>query len=115
MVGGLVWVASGPQRLQVILVFPLGILEFFPATLLPRNKSASHVLFIAVVLAVYAIYLILIAEILRARRWNTMWILCLLLAGLFVLNLAGCHKMLENFHKFGEASPKNLPGRVEKS
>lgn len=69
-------------------LFPAGLFAFLPPGQ-PDEKWAIPLLCLG-----WALYLTHAVFFFRARRGKTIWILYVLLLGLFICNVGGCHQML---------------------
>lgn len=102
MAGAIAAVSTDPKMLPFAPLFPTGLaFLFIPVADAARgiNRGIAGVLAITVMAGSYLIYFVLLSITIRARRWAGFTGACLILACVFVLNIIGCHKMVEEMSK----------------
>ena len=92
---------GNPTSLVLASVFPMGLTMFFAQSFGLAGSKTGMALGGPLMVLPYALYVILFAGILLARRWITFGIVWAILIFIFLLNLAGCRAItqgLSNIH-----------------
>lgn len=84
------------MELQLALAFPLGLSMLFLDTSWPKNDPARADLMTLLMIFPYCLYIALFVTMFCARKWSTFGIVCLVLAGVLLLNVAGCRHGLSH-------------------
>jgi hypothetical protein len=84
------------MELQLVLAFPLGLSMLFLDTSWPKNDPARADLMMLLMIFPYCLYIALFVTMFCARKWSTFGIVCLVLAGVLLLNVAGCRHGLSH-------------------
>jgi hypothetical protein len=79
-----------PIWLQLVLVFPMGLTMLFAGAFPLKNTPA---LAVPLMMAPYCLYVVLLVAMFGARKWLTFGVICFILAGVVLLNLAGCRQI----------------------
>jgi hypothetical protein len=86
-----------PGSIQIVLLIPVGLIVFFFEHLRIQNESVRMMLGMPVVVAAYSIYGVLFALAVFARKWSTFRIVCLVMLGVLLMNIAGCSSILKAY------------------
>jgi hypothetical protein len=85
-----------PMSLQLALAFPMGLPICFFDHIQIKNDAARSALAVPLMFGSYAVYLLLLALMLLARKWRTFSLALLLILCVSLVNIAGCHSLLQS-------------------
>lgn len=85
------------MELRLIFAFPLGLAMFF-AHFFWTAKDFPIAALSPFVIVSYGLYVVLFAAMFFARKWGTLGIICFIVAGVIVLNVAGCRQITNGIH-----------------
>ena len=96
--GAMALITTDPTALAFAWLFPYGLCGILSALL---GSPQSDVLGMAILVVSFAIYIVMFMAFVRARTWIRFAVLCLVLACLLLLNVAGCQMIGGSISKIG--------------
>lgn len=98
MLGAMALITTDPSALAFAWLFPYGLCAILCAVLgSPQSEVLGH----SLLFASFAVYIAMFVAFLRARTWIRLAVLCLILGGLLLLNVAGCRMTAGGISRIG--------------
>ena len=97
--GALALLDTNPRSLAFAWVFPYGL---WFALSMALGSPQSEALSTTLLVSSFAVYVVMLVAVVRARTWVRLAVACLVLACLLLLNVAGCQMMAGGLSRIGQ-------------